>query len=280
MIKSLKGKIALVTGGAKRIGKAISLALAEEGVNVIVHYSLSSVEAADICAQIAGRGLKAWTINADFENPYEYETLIKRAMALTGHLDILINNASIFSTDTIDDIDFTTLSRHVGINAWVPFLLMREFAHLTQGSVVNILDTRIKGYDWKHVSYILSKHLLFDLIKMSAQKFAPAVSVNAVAPGLILPPIGKDESYLDHLAQNLPLNRHGELEDITAAVLYLLKNDFMTGQVLFLDGGRHLLEEENGQNFDQGSDRALYSGRERRRTARETGSRDQPHNRD
>ncbi|MBN1459416.1 MAG: SDR family oxidoreductase, partial [Armatimonadetes bacterium] len=130
-------------------------------------------------------------------------------------------------------------------------VLTRTFAlHARRGAVVNFLDTRVDGFDWKHVSYILSKHALLLLTRMTALEFAPDVRVNAVAPGLILPPPGQDEGYLEQQAHTVPLRRHGSAGDVTEAVLYLLRSEFVTGQVLFVDGGRHLMEYPSGSHSD------------------------------
>ena len=138
------------------------------------------------------------------------------------------------------------------MNAWAPFALSRDFVRLAErGKIVNLLDTRITGYDRAHVAYVLSKKMLSALTMMSALEFAPSFTVNGVAPGLILPPEGKDESYLDVLAKSVPLRKHGGPGDIADAVLYLLKSDYVTGQVIYVDGGRHLGEEQHGQHSDQ-----------------------------
>jgi pteridine reductase len=240
MIKSLRGKTALITGGLKRIGRAVSLALAEEGVNVVAHYASSSDGEAELSAELKKKNARFWTIKADFTRPEEYGTLIKRAAAAAGGLDFLINNASNFSSDTIENMDLERLRNHMEVNAWAPFVLMREFSRQTgTGSIVNLLDSKVEGFDWEHVSYIVSKRTLGLLTAMSALKFAPGITVNAVAPGLILPPAGKDESYLQGLIGKVPLKRHGSPEDIAAAVVFLLKSDFITGQTIFVDGGRH-----------------------------------------
>jgi NAD(P)-dependent dehydrogenase (short-subunit alcohol dehydrogenase family) len=126
-------------------------------------------------------------------------------------------------------------------------VLGRELARLVgHGKIINLLDTRIQGYDRAHVAYILSKHMLAVLTKMCALEFAPAITVNGVAPGLILPPPGRDQGYLEQLAHATPLKRHGSPEDITRTAVYLLTSDFVTGQIIFVDGGRHLLEDGNG----------------------------------
>ncbi len=249
----LEGKIALVTGAGRRIGRAIAIALAEEGVHIVAHDRRAlETETTKVCEEVAGCGAKAWKVIADLEKPEEYETLVSRALTTAGALDIVINNASVFRPNTLKDVDFSGLTQHVQVNAWAPFVISRAFSRLAgRGKIINLLDTKITGYDRQHVAYILSKQMLSVLTAMCALEFAPDITVNAVAPGLILPPSGKDEAYLNQLAQSIPLKRHGGPGDIADAVLYLLKSDFVTGQVIYVDGGRHLLEGGNGPDPDQ-----------------------------
>lgn len=251
--KPLRGKIALITGASKRIGRAVAIALAEEGVGIIAHDRKSlETDIAKVCDEVVNCGAKSWKIVADLEKEEEYASLIERSIQTAGSLDILINNASIFLPNTIMNVGFRDITQHLQVNAWTPFVLSREFAKLAmRGKIINLLDTRIAGYDRTHVAYILSKRMLATMTKMCALEFAPAISVNGVAPGLILPPAGKDDVYLERLAQTIPLRRHGGLGDITDAALYLLKSDFITGQIIYVDGGRHLLEDGNGPDFDQ-----------------------------
>ncbi|HYA88916.1 MAG TPA: SDR family oxidoreductase [Nitrospirota bacterium] len=251
--KSLKGKVALITGASRRIGRALSIALAEEGVNIVAHdHRDREHETAKVCEEVVGCGAKSWNVSADLETPEEYETLIARALRAAGSLEILINNASIFQSGMLMDMGFRDLMRHLHVNAWTPLVLSREFVRLAgRGKIINLLDTKIAGYDREHVAYILSKRMLATLTTMCAVQFAPAVTVNAIAPGLILPPSGQDDAYLESLARTVPLRRHGSPSDITDAALYLLKGDFVTGQVIYVDGGRHLREESNGPNRDQ-----------------------------
>ncbi len=249
----LKGKVALITGASRRIGRTLAVALAEEGVNIVAHDRRDlEQETAKVCDEVAGCGAKSWNVSADLEKPEEYETLVARAMQAAGSLDILINNASVFQPCTLMDMGFQDLMRHIHVNAWTPLVLSREFSRLAgRGKIINLLDTKIIGYDMAHVAYILSKRMLADLTTLCAREFAPTITVNAVAPGLILPPAGKDENYLNTLSHTVPLKRHGEPDDIADAALYLLKSDFVTGQVIYVDGGRHLLEGGNGPNLDQ-----------------------------
>lgn len=250
--KRLKGKVALVTGASKRIGRALAIALAEEGVNIVAHdRRTQESETARVCGEVQDCGARSWKVLADLDKPEDYETLLARALQTAGSLDILINNASIFSPGTLMDIGYGDVMRHMHVNAWAPFVLSREFARLVpSGKIINLLDTKIAGYDTEHVAYILSKHMLSILTRMCAMEFAPGVTVNAVAPGLILPPAGKDDAYLEQLAQGVPLKRHGSPADIADATIYLLKSDYVTGQIIYVDGGRRLLEDGHGPDPD------------------------------
>ena len=244
MTGSFQGKTAVVTGAARRIGRAISTALGEAGANVVIHDHQSlRGECENLCDEMDRLGVKTWIVTADFEDPADSASVIGRAQKAAGNIDILVNSAAVFQGDTLRDADFKNLMHHMRVNAWAPLILSREFARVApRGKIINLLDTRISGYDWKHVSYILSKHALHILTKMTALEFAPGITVNAVAPGLILPPPGKDMSYLEELAATVPLKRHGGPPDIVDAVLFLLRSEFITGQVIYVDGGRHLTE--------------------------------------
>lgn len=237
----LRGITALVTGGARRLGRHLALALAGQGANVVVHYGSSAEEAQQCRRELEALGVQAWAIQADLASPDEAQALFPRALELAGPIQVLVNSASVFDPSSLADVRFDQLTHNAAVNAWAPFVLSRALAAQgLPGRIVNLLDTRVHGYDWSHVAYILSKHLLAVLTAMMALEFAPDITVNAVAPGLILPPPGQDETYLDTLAPQLPLRRHGDPEDITSAVLFLLQSRFITGQVLYVDGGVHL----------------------------------------
>jgi pteridine reductase len=249
--RRLEGKNALVTGAAKRIGRAISLALAREGANVALHYSSSEGKAAELATEIRGLGVQAVVLGADLSDPAELMSLVERAREALGTIEILVNNAAIFPSDTLETVELEVLERNLEINAWAPLVLTRAFAAQTKrGHVVNLLDSRVSGFDRTHVSYILSKHVLASLTRMSALELAPGITVNGIAPGLILPPAGKDEEYVDRLAQTIPLKRRGTPEDIAAAAVYLVTSEFVTGETIYVDGGRHLKE-----NAPDGPDR-------------------------
>ena len=238
----LAGRTALVTGGAKRLGRALCCALAEAGANVVVHYGTSQDEAEAVRAELAGLGVSAWTLSADLAKPDEAEDLLAAACEQAGPIDILINNASVFPEATLADCTAEEIAACMNVNAYAPLAISRRFSEQGRdGAIVNLLDCRIADYDAAHVPYHLSKRALFALTRMMALEFAPQVRVNGIAPGLILPPAGKDEAYLAELASTNPLNRYGGPDDIVSAALFLLESPFITGQVIYVDGGRHMI---------------------------------------
>jgi pteridine reductase len=231
----------LITGAAHRVGRSLALALAEHGMNVVVHHGRSVEQAESLCAAVHDRGTRAWPLSADLADPDAAAGLVERALALSGSLDVLINNASIFAPDAIADVSFDAIVANLRVNAWAPLLLSRSFARLVgRGKIVNLLDAKLASHDRSHVSYLLSKHMLAVVTRMTALEFAPHITVNAVAPGLILPPAGQDETYLETLAAGVPLRRHGTTADVADAVVFLLRSTFITGQVIQVDGGAHL----------------------------------------
>ena len=237
----IAGQTALITGAAKRLGRAIAERLADEGINVIVHYRRSREEAEAAAKDLSQRGVRAWTVAADLEKPEEAERLVEQAWQCSGGFSILINSASIFEKGPLMDTSYESFIRHLTTNAWAPLAIARAFARkVAAGQVVNLLDARVGGYNFTHAAYFLSKRMLEYLTRHLALELAPAFRVNAVAPGLILPPAGEGPDYLDRLTDTVPLKAHGEPKDVADAVVYLLKGGFVTGQTLFVDGGRHL----------------------------------------
>lgn len=243
------GATALVTGAGRRLGRAIAVELAQAGADVVLHCNNSRSEAQALAAQLRACGCSAWVLAADLARPAQAARLLARAVAASGRrVDILVNNASIFPRDRITDCTVEALARNMQVNAFAPLQIARAFAGQfakpgragARPCIVNLLDSRITDYDSEHASYHLSKRALHALTKMMALEFAPRVRVNAVAPGLILPPPGRSEHYLRRLAHTNPLRRFGSSADIAGAVLFLVRSTFITGQVIYVDGGRHL----------------------------------------
>ncbi len=226
----LKGKRVLVTGGAVRIGKAITQALQAAGAEVVVHYRNSKTEA---------EALSPFTVQADLQCLETCAGLIERA----GPLDILINNASIFTKDSLADATPERVRREFQINLFAPMELTRAFAAQAGqgGAIVNLLDRRIACNDSTCAPYSITKKGLENLTQLAALEYAPNITVNAVAPGPVLPPPGSSAESARELAGNIPLDQLPTLGSIAEAVLFLLQADSITGQTLFVDGGQHLL---------------------------------------
>ncbi|MBN2440061.1 MAG: SDR family oxidoreductase [Spirochaetales bacterium] len=234
-------KKALITGAAKRIGREIACRFAESGIDIILHYNKSEKAARELQKSVASAQIRTWLIQADLADPEQASALFQKAVELSGPIDILINNASIFPTDNLTSFTPEALYENINVNALAPLLLSRSFAaQKRKGKIINFLDTRITDYDCHHASYHLSKRMLYDLTRLMAIEFAPQVAVNGVAPGLILPPPGKDIDFLENLKHSNPLHSYGTLPEITDTVMFLLKAEFITGQVIYVDGGRHL----------------------------------------
>ena len=239
----------MITGAAKRLGRASAEALAASGVHVILHFHTSLDEVLDAAGEIGQRypGSVLGTIPWDLTDPEQAAGLIEQAVGQFGPIDILVNSASIFPSDTYHGATVESIHTNLDINAISPFILGRALA--AQGipaDIINFLDTRIVGPDPSHLSYHLSKRLFHTMTSIMAETLAPTIRVNAIAPGLVLPPEGEDLSYMERLRSTNPLQRYGDASDVQDALLFLLKSSFVTGQVIHIDGGRHLLGDRYG----------------------------------
>jgi len=232
-------KTALITGGAKRLGKMISLSLAEEGYNIILHYNSSEEEAIKTKEEIEKLNVFCFLIKKDLKN---YSNgLIEEAINYSKEIEILVNNASIFKEEKIEEITENNFFSSIKINSFIPLKLSLEFKEkIGKGNIINIIDARHKQYDFTHFSYGISKKLLFEITKHLVISFAPYIRVNGIAPGVFLPPEGKDEKYIENILKLVPLKRKGEREEIKKALKFLIENEYLTGQIIYLDGGRHL----------------------------------------
>ncbi len=242
----LNGKVAVVTGGGVRIGRAITLALARAGCHVFIHYGHSVGPAQQTQADAKALGVDALIHAADLSDEKATQAIIPLAREQLHKIDILINNVAIFpETDSFRSTDQALWDRLFAVNLRVPFLLSRAFAAQVaangEGKIINITDSRVRRPGTDHFVYRLTKGGLWQMTEMLALELAPRISVNAVALGAILPPPGKDSGYLEKIAkERVPLKRHGSAEDVGEGVLYLLRQDFLTGTVLSMDGGEFL----------------------------------------
>lgn len=235
----------LVTGGARRVGARVVEALARAGHRVAIHCHRSVAEAEALAARV-GQGARV--ITGDLASDEGPELVVARAWDALGGLDVVVNNASDFPTSRYDDVDFHSFVSAMRVNAWAPFAVARAFAkrrrsradHAGPGHVINILDSRMVDRDVTHVAYHWAKRVLRDMTRELALEWGPDIRVNAIAPGAILAPVGAPESYMARAAEAAPLRRHGDPEDIARATLYLIQASFVTGDVMFVDGGRGL----------------------------------------
>ncbi|MCK5249831.1 MAG: SDR family oxidoreductase [Spirochaetaceae bacterium] len=235
------GKIALVTGAARRLGKSIALSLAHQGADVILHYRNSRNETEAVYKEILNMGRRCWMTSHDLSDSSETESWFRNLLSETGIPDILVNSASEFLEGGYVEMSGAELTRSMNLHVQSPLIMIRIMHESgITGSVVNILDTRVADRDSAHSAYHLGKRGLYTLTRDLAVEMAPSLRINAVAPGVILPPPGEDETWIKRLKSTNPLLERGTEEDICDAVLYLLGAGFVTGQVIFVDGGRHL----------------------------------------
>ena len=240
----IDGKVAIVTGGAVRLGKALALALAERGARLAIHYGSSAGPAQETVRQIQAMGTDATAIQADLSQSGQAASIVERAVAHFGQVDILVNSAAIFEPGDWDDTTEANWDRHFAINLKSPFFLSQAFAaHVGReraAHIVNIADWRGVRPGTDHVAYTLTKAALIAMTKSLALALAPSIQVNAIAPGMILPPPGKDRAYLERWAHKIPAQRVGSPEEIAKALVFLLRSDFVTGELIFVTGGQHL----------------------------------------
>ncbi len=241
----IEGKVALVTGGARRLGKAFALALAEAGMDVVIHYGRSAAEAEETVREAERHGVRAVAVSADLRDADEAKSLVGRAAELMGEPPrVLVNSAAVFEPGTVRDTDLGNWEKHINLNLRAPFLLTQAFANLLDGGpgkVVNVSDWRAVYPGRKHLAYTLSKSALLTFTLMAATELAPDIQVNALALGAVLPPPDRDEAYLRNLVRRVPALRPAKLEEVTDALLFLLRNDYVTGETIFVDGGAHLV---------------------------------------
>lgn len=245
---------ALVTGAGKRLGRAMALALAEDGYDVAVHYASSERDANDVVAQIEARGQRAVALRADLLRDAETEALLPQAAeALGGDITCLINNASIFEPDDLASVTRDSWDRHMQSNLRAPVLLLQALAAQSLPDLsdeagepraaavaINMVDQRVNKLTPDFLSYTLAKSALWTLTQTAAQALAPRIRVNAIGPGPTLQ--GPRQSVADFAAQRraTPLQRGAGEQDITSALRYLVGAPAITGQLICVDGGQHL----------------------------------------
>ncbi|MFN2108142.1 MAG: SDR family NAD(P)-dependent oxidoreductase [Anaerolineae bacterium] len=236
-----QGKIAMVTGGAVRVGRALTLALARCGANVVVHYNSSAGPAEETAAEARVLGVDALTVQADIGNPEAVAGLVRTVEATFGGVDILVNSASPFVRGQLHNTTLEQWRFVLGALLDGPFLLCQAFAPYMiergAGLIVNILDRSAFTPFPAHLAHSVGKHGLLGLTRSLAIELGPAVRVNAIVPGPVLPPPGYSPEQNERIAQGTLLQRWGSPDDVAKALLYFIDADYVTGDVLFVDGG-------------------------------------------
>ena len=237
-------KAALVTGAARRIGRALALELAEAGYSVAVHHHSSHAAAEALVAEIAQTGGKALALAADLSDETAVRKLLPDAAAVLGPIGVLVNNASIFENDTVATATRESWDAHLAINLRAPFVLIQDFAAQlpgdSNGVVINLLDERVWNLTPYFVSYTVSKTGLLTLTRTMALALAPRIRVNAIGPGPTLPNLRQTPAQFLDRCRNMPLRRGTSPREVAAAMRFILEAPALTGQMIALDGGEHL----------------------------------------
>jgi pteridine reductase len=239
----LEGRAALVTGAGRRLGRAIAVALGARGMHVGVHYGSAAAGARETAAEIERSGGRAVCLPADLRDPTAPGALVDAAVSALGRLDVLVNSAAVMVRTPIGQVTPAAWDGMFAVNLRAPFFASQAAApHLarSQGAIVNLADLAAFETWPGYVPHGISKAGVVQMTRALARALAPDVRVNAVAPGTVLLPESWPAEAAERLASSTPLRRLGSPEDVTRTVLFLLDSDYMTGQTILVDGGRHV----------------------------------------
>lgn len=234
--------VALVTGAGRRVGRAIAEALADDGFDLVIHYRRSRLEAKETACRVRAAGGRAVVFAADLSQAKQAERLARRAQEAFGRVDVLLNSAAVFRASPPEKLTAADLDFHFAVNLKAPYLLSAALAPSMKarggGLIVN-LDCVSAGDPWPgFIPYSVSKAALRSLTVGLAKAFAPEVRVNGIAPGTVLPDDGASPAELRRWANSMLLKRLGSPADVVRAVRYLIQAEFVTGEILHVDGGR------------------------------------------
>lgn len=238
-------RVALVTGAARRLGRAIALGLARDGWDIAVHYRDSAQEAHSLVEEITALGRRACLLQCDLAQEAAVRDLLPQAVAQLGRVSCVVNNASLFEYDNAGSFSFTALDAHMHANLAAPVLLAQALYHATpageQAVVVNLLDQKLYNLNPDFLSYTLSKAALLSATTMLAQALAPKVRVVGVAPGITMVSGDQTQENFAKAHENTPLGRSSTPEDVADCVCYVARARALTGTTLLVDGGQHLI---------------------------------------
>ncbi len=238
-----KGKhTALVTGAAKRLGQQMALHLADQGYNIALHYNSSKPEAMKTAQAIYKKGVRCELFAADLNDTSQVKALLPAVYKAFGNLSVLINSASVFIPNEFGDEDLTLFNKHWQINYQAPYILSCAFKRLVKkGHIINLIDTNVAKYHSKYADYLTTKKALAEFTKMSAVAWGPHIKVNGISPGMILALVNNQKDDRKVRANKIPLQDVGNPDYILRALDYLLGNDYVTGQIIAVDGGESLV---------------------------------------
>ena len=235
--------LALVTGGAQRLGKAFALSLARQGYAIGLHYRHSAHEASQVKKEIEALGVPAYLLRADLKIPEKITQLFSIVREFEEPLRVLVNSAAVMPAGHPTELSLADWDAALDLNLRAPFLMAQEAARLMPdgGLIVNVSDIGANKAWSRYPSYAVSKSALDSLTKVLARAFAPTIRVNAIAPGLVLPSDAVTPAEWDRLIKRLPLQRPAEPEEIASALEFLIHNEYVTGQTIVVDGGYSLI---------------------------------------
>lgn len=236
-------RVAMVTGGAVRLGRAISLGLADAGFHVVVNYHSSEAEAREVVARVERSGRRGLAIRADVSAGAQVEAMAREVRREFGRLDLLVNSASIFRRIPLQEVDEPEWDRVMDVNLKGPFLVVRALAPLladSRGNVVNLVDLSAVQPWVQYPHHAVSKAGLLHLTRVQARSLAPAIRVNAIAPGAVLPPESDTDEDREQSRKRAALGTLGSPDDVVRTVLFLDRSPFITGEVIVVDGGTQL----------------------------------------
>ena len=241
---------ALVTGGATRLGRYFSEALADAGYDIALHVNRSREEAEEVATGIRAKGRECEIFHCDFLND-DLNVLMQSAKQRFPGLNLLLNSASAYEPAPIAGTDLAMLEAQFRVNMFTPLLLTRHFAEVVQeGQVINIIDNKVAYHQYPYAAYLLSKKSLAEMTRMAALEFAPRIRINGLAPGVVLPASQRTSDYVQWRIEGIPLKRQGDPAHLVQALHYLLNNPFVAGQILFVDGGESInIEGRHSENY-------------------------------
>tara|TARA_R110000796_G_scaffold4945_1_gene18688 strand:- start:21 stop:767 length:747 start_codon:yes stop_codon:yes gene_type:complete len=241
---------ALVTGGATRLGRYFSEALADAGYDIALHVNRSREEAEEVASGIRAKGRECEIFHCDFLND-DLNVLLQSAKQRFPGLNLLLNSASAYEPAPIAGTDLAMLEAQFRVNMFTPLLLTHHFAEVVQeGQVINIIDNKVAYHQYPYAAYLLSKKSLAEMTRMAALEFAPRIRINGLAPGVVLPASQRTSDYVQWRIEGIPLKRQGDPAHLVQALHYLLNNPFVAGQILFVDGGESInIEGRHSENY-------------------------------